>query len=604
MNRTDELTDRLIDGALTAAEARELHELLPADPAAQGRHRALLRLELSLRDLRTDFELAAATVERIESERTERTAAAVLSALAARSRLRARGRAPLWAALAALAAAVAVAVWFGTRPGPGPDGPGGDQARVPAAPARVVSVSGAVEVAGHDVDPARPESTLALDQTLRTVGEESGAVLEFPDRTRVEVHPETTVRLVAGDGRARKLALVEGRVTAVAAGGPLVVGTAGTEVAVSRGSFALWSSGPGSARVEPRDGDVQIVRGAPAEPLLVAPGRAAFVRDERTPVRIEAPLAVQMAPRDRLNFHALDVGFAADGAVLAVSAKQWARWAPGAPDPGRTTFAPKVFNDGIAAWLAPDGRTVAVCRGDDRDERVSVRALPSGEQVGSAPVRVSEPRFLCASPDGSWLATAGGTKPQNRRVRVWDAATGAERFACELEDTVPCLGASPDGRWLAVGVSDLGRGTNNAIAVFDTATGARLFDLPTRRKSVTALAFTADGKRLAAGFNGAVQIWDVREREPVRTLEGFERVVSRLACDPRGELLAAATQDGQVWVWHADTGRSRQVIEAGTRGVRSVAFSADGKQLVTATNKAGVAVWDVAPEPAGADPDA
>ena len=27
MNRTDELTDRLIDGALTAAEARELHEL-------------------------------------------------------------------------------------------------------------------------------------------------------------------------------------------------------------------------------------------------------------------------------------------------------------------------------------------------------------------------------------------------------------------------------------------------------------------------------------------------------------------------------------------------------------------------------------------------
>ena len=39
--------------------------------------------------------------------------------------------------------------------------------------------------------------------------------------------------------------------------------------------------------------------------------------------------------------------------VLAVSAKQWARWAPGAPDPGRTTYAPKVFNDGIAAWLAP-----------------------------------------------------------------------------------------------------------------------------------------------------------------------------------------------------------------------------------------------------------
>jgi WD40 repeat protein len=245
-----------------------------------------------------------------------------------------------------------------------------------------------------------------------------------------------------------------------------------------------------------------------------------------------------------------------------------------------------------------------VCRTDDREERTAVRALPSGEERGRVPVRVSEPRLLCVGPDGSWLATTGGPKPLNRTVRVWDVAAGTERFARELANTVACLAASHDGRLLAVGVNDLGKGTDNAVVVFDTATGEKRFELPTKRKAITALAFTADGARLAAGFNGAIQIWSVPDRKLVRTLEGFERAVSRLAFGPGGALLAAGTQDGQVWVWSAATGRRVQVIEAGERGVRALAFSPEGKALVTATNKVGVAVWDVAPVPANADPDA
>ena len=94
-------------------------------------------------------------------------------------------------------------------------------------------------------------------------------------------------------------------------------------------------------------------------------------------------------------------------------------------------------------------------------------------------------------------------------------------------------------------------------------------------------------------------------RKWLRTLEGFERVVTRLSYSPRGDLIAAGTQDGQVWVWSTTTGRRTQVIKTGTRGVRSLAFRPDGQFLVTATNKAPVAVWEITPEPANdSEPDA
>jgi WD40 repeat protein len=111
-----------------------------------------------------------------------------------------------------------------------------------------------------------------------------------------------------------------------------------------------------------------------------------------------------------------------------------------------------------------------------------------------------------------------------------------------------------------------------------------------------------NGRRLAAGFYGAIQIWGVPNRKLIRTLDGFERGVTRLAFSPTGDTLAAGTSDGQVWIWATATGRRTQVIDTGTRGVRSLAFSAEGKLLVTATNKAPVVVSEVTPEPAN-DPD-
>jgi len=604
MNRTDELTDRLIDGTLTDAEAVELEVLLAADTAAQARHLAAVRLELVLRGLRTEFDLAEPTVAKIEADRVERTTTAVMAEIAGRpipGRRASHRR--VWFAAAAAAAAILVAVWVGLRP-PGDPHKANDPPLAAPEFARLTGVSGTVEVVGDGVVPGQANQRLARGQTVRTIGEESFAIVEFPDRTRVEIYPDSVVRFTLDPAETtRKLVLIEGRVTTAATAKIVVVGGA-TEVEASRGSFSVCSSNSGSARVESTAGDVRVRRGAPAEPMLLGPGQATFIPDDATLVRIDTGWQIESEPRSRLDFKALDVGFTPEGAVWAVSAKQWARWVPGTPDPGRMLFAPKVMNDGLAAWFTPDRRSVALCRIDDREERITVRDLPSGAERGQIPVRVNDPRVLCVAPDASWVATAGEQKPNKRRIRVWDVRTGVERFSREVNDSVACLAALPDGRGLAVGVSDLGGGANNAVVIFDAVTGDRLVELSTRHKFITSLTFTTDGRRLAAGFNGAVQIWDVPNRKLLRTLDGFERGITRLAFSPKGDILAAGTSDGQVWIWATATGRRTQVIATGTCGVRSLAFSADGKLLVTATNKAPVAVWDVSPlPPDGLEPD-
>ncbi len=628
MNRTDEITDRLLGGSVTDAEAVELHALLEADPDALARHLALVRLELVLRGLRTEFDLAGPTVAKIAAERLARTTTAVMTELADRRARAGGGRAArrprVPAAFAALAALLLLAVWLGTRDRtPGPQAPHegaavetpprhrGPGTGAPVAPeqARLTTMSGTVEVVGPGgAAPARPGQVLEREETVRTTGEESTVVVEFPDHARVEVHPETAVRLtpVADGGDAWKVFLVQGRVTAVATGRRLVVGVGAADVDVGRGSFSVYSSGPGSARVESLGGGVRVVRGGPAEPVLLGPGRAAFVRHEEALVRVESPRKPQNTPLDRLDFPgALDVAFAERGEVWAASAKQLVRWHPaGGGQPAtaeRRLFASPSSNDGTAAVFSADRRTLVAFRGDDRDDRVTLRDLPGGAVRQTLPVRVTEPRFMCAPPDASWVATVD-PKPADpkagNRVRVWDAVTGAERFARDWENRPSCLASTPDGKWLAADVPGPARGADYRVAFLSAATGEEAFALPTRRRPVTALGFSPDGRAMAAGFNGAVQVWDVPGRKLIRTLEGFERVVSRVAFSPKGDLVAAGTNDGQVWVWSVSTGRRLQVIETGTRIVRSLAFSPDGKLLVTATNKAAAAVWEVAPEPA------
>lgn len=611
MSRTAELTLELLDGTACEADLRELDALL-TDRCAAAEHFALLALEAELRGLRTDFDLTDATLAEVQEAQAERTADAVMSEIAdsappawARRAEPARVEPPphrrKWAGLVALvgcAAAVLLAVWLGSKPADDTTPEQGAPVPAPRAFAKLSRKAGSVEVVSPTgvAIPTEEGGDLPAGFTLRTGGDDSHAVIDLlSDNSRFEIEPDSEVRFRDGapeNASQPQLFLAAGQLTAAITARPddrpMVVGTPVAEVFTRGGGlFVVSSAGPDSARVDIKRGKVELVRTTVPKPVPVGVG-SAVVTAGFDKVQIEQTVVVdRLAKRTLAAPGARDVIFSPDGAeVWLANGRSFTRWSEtGAAE---TSFYRK-GNEGTAAF-SRNKQHVAAFRGGP-DDRVLLRTLPDGGEHAAVNVRPNETRFWAVAPDASWVALVE-PKP-NKRVRVLDAATGDERFHREFEDVIGCIAASPDARVLAVGLNDIGRGANNKVVLVDAATGDRLSALPTQKKALTAMAYSDDGRLLALGFNGAIQVWDVRSRELLRSITGFERSLTCLAFAPDGKRLAAGTQDGYVWLWHTATGAQTQLIETGGRAVRVIAFHPTGKQLATVVAAAPVAVWDV-----------
>jgi WD40 repeat protein len=101
------------------------------------------------------------------------------------------------------------------------------------------------------------------------------------------------------------------------------------------------------------------------------------------------------------------------------------------------------------------------------------------------------------------------------KIVIWDAATG--ELARTLEPKIkgtPLYAAaiSPKGNVLATGI---GRrlwesGPDGQVNVWDLVSGQRLHNLRGHVASITALAFSADGRTLVSGScDGSVILWDL-----------------------------------------------------------------------------------------------
>lgn len=72
---------------------------------------------------------------------------------------------------------------------------------------------------------------------------------------------------------------------------------------------------------------------------------------------------------------------------------------------------------------------------------------------------------------------------------------------------------------------------------------------------VYALAFSPDGRRIAAGLSGGgIAIWDVATQKLTRWPAGHTSVVFSLSFSPDGKLLASASKDGSAILWNGETG--------------------------------------------------
>jgi WD40 repeat protein len=231
----------------------------------------------------------------------------------------------------------------------------------------------------------------------------------------------------------------------------------------------------------------------------------------------------------------------------------------------------------LALAVAPDGRIAFTC-GDWR-----IRIASGGPSGGPPEVRPLS--RVAVSRDGRIVAVA-----EVDRVRVFSTETGRERASAAPGGVVAAIALSPEGELLA---ASSGRG----VHLFASGSGTELKRFEDDLESIELLAFSQDGKRLAAYTRGKVMvaIWDLMTLARVWTLSAERRIpsVRGRALSPDLRLVAEGAY-GETYVFDVHAGKevARFGFAADYDRSGALAFSGDGR-LLAGYQGGAVAVWDV-----------
>ncbi len=195
------------------------------------------------------------------------------------------------------------------------------------------------------------------------------------------------------------------------------------------------------------------------------------------------------------------------------------------------------------------------------------------------------------SSDNRRFASVGG----DGIARIWDVTNGREVAQLKNVDGWPLgLRWSPDGSTLAVACKD------GLIRLWNGETYEAKGSLQAHTSSpewvatITSMAFSADGKRLASyGWDRLVKVWDLENLMPVQTIESgvpwrqseaSEKVAdvpAQVALSPDGKRVLAVS-DISCKIWDVETGQAIHNLDQYIDGGGGAAWSPNGELVAVA----------------------
>jgi WD40 repeat protein len=224
-----------------------------------------------------------------------------------------------------------------------------------------------------------------------------------------------------------------------------------------------------------------------------------------------------------------------------------------------------------------DSRLVLLPEGKDKP-----KMPPKKARIHPTPAEVAALR--------AWVAA--GAKDDSAAVKV---VLPAIKSRVPGHPPVTAVAYDPDGLLLAAGASQ-------SVYIVEPKTGdVYNITLASQGRGVTALAFSAGGKRLAvaAGLPGAASellVYAVPARgnfwpPPLHVPSAHQDVIQQMTFSPDGKALATCSYDRQIKLWDAATFKEPRILKEHSDSVYGVSFSPDGKLLASGAADRAVKVY-------------
>jgi WD40 repeat protein len=223
---------------------------------------------------------------------------------------------------------------------------------------------------------------------------------------------------------------------------------------------------------------------------------------------------------------------------------------------------------------SPDGKFAAI--GDFNGFTKLVSTL-TAKITATLPPRAGLINAVAISADGKMVASANF----NGVVTLWYPANQELHKLTVAGQEILNVALSPASPVL---VATTRKGNAYLFDLNHTASPLKLQAYqgpPVDESNAEAIAFSPDGQLFVTGCQTTLRVWETGTGKLLRDLAGNSASVNSVAFSPDGKTIAAVDSSGGLTLWNPTTGERGNSITAHAGTSFCVAFTSDGKRLAT-----------------------